>query len=70
VTNHLSAFSAGSKKVSWFDHFVGAQQDRWSARDTMRSGIGPYALQNATTIAENYRQLAGRPMDPNVDRFG
>jgi hypothetical protein len=37
----------------------------------MRSGIGPYALQNATTtIAENYRQLAGRPMDPNVDRFG
>jgi hypothetical protein len=36
----------------------------------MRSSIGPYALQNATTIAENYRQLAGRPMDPNVDRFG
>ena len=38
MTNQLSAFSAGSKKVSWFDHFVGARQDRWRDGESERLG--------------------------------
>jgi hypothetical protein len=60
VTNQLSAFSAGSKKVSWFDHFVDARQDRW--RDGEAERLGGLEIDD--------QRERGRLHDPQVGGLG